>query len=304
MKGNPVNVPLRYDDQVFIVTGGGRGLGAAYSRLLASRGAKVVVNDVGASLAGSGVDESVAHALVQQIVADGGAAVACTESVEQGARIVDAAMSHFGRIDGLINNAGIIRDISFHKMTEEDWDAVYRVHVLGAYRATRAAWPILRERNYGRVVMIGSASGIYGNHGQANYCAAKMALYGLARGLAIEGHSRNILVNMLAPAAASRMTNSTAPPEISARLPPEAVSPVAAYLCHASCTDTGELWEALAGRVRKYRWERSVGIRVPSHDLTPEMVAANYTTISDFGTSTHPRNAQEAFAADLEKEEG
>ena len=298
-----MTVPLRFDDQVFIVTGGGRGLGAAYSRLLASRGAKVVVNDVGASLAGDGSDGGVAQSLARQIVADGGAAVACTESVEQGARIVDAAMSNYGRIDGIINNAGILRDASFQKLSDEDWDAVYRVHVLGTFRVTRAAWPILRERNYGRVVMIGSASGIYGNHGQASYCAAKMAVYGLARALAIEGRSRNILVNVLAPAAASRMTDSTAAPEISARLPPEAVSPVAAYLCHSSCSDSGELWEALAGRVRKYRWERSVGIRLPSHGVTPEIVAARYAAISDFDISTHPRNAQEAFAEDLQKDE-
>lgn len=298
-----MDAPLRFDDQVFIVTGGGRGLGAAYSRLLASRGAKVVVNDIGTSLAGNGTDESVAQSLVRQIIDDGGTAVACTESVEQGARIVDLAMSHYGRVDGVINNAGIIRDVSFHKMSEEDWDSVYRVHVLGAYRVTRAAWPIMRERNYGRVVMIGSASGIYGSHGQASYCAAKMALFGLARALAIEGRSRNILVNVLAPAAASRMTDTTASPEISSRLPPEAVSPVAAYLSHSNCTDTGQLWEALAGRVRKYRWERSVGIRVPSLSLTPELVAASYVTIGDFGNSTHPQDAQEAFAADLQQDE-
>lgn len=263
----------------------------------------VLVNDVGTSLAGDGTNDSIAQSLAMQIVADGGNAVACTESVEDGARIVDAAMTHFGRIDGVINNAGILRDASFHNVTDEDWEAVYRVHVLGAYRVTRAAWPILRERNYGRVVMIGSASGIFGNYGQTTYCAAKMALYGLARALAIEGRSRNILVNVLAPAAASRMTDSVAPPEISARLPPEAVSPVAAYLCHACCSDSGELWEALAGCVRKYRWERSVGIRRPPHSLTPEIVASNYAAISNFNASTHPRNTQEAFSEDLREDE-
>lgn len=292
--------PLRFDERVFIVTGGGRGLGSAYARLLASRGAKIVINDIGASLAGRGADESVADSVVREIVSAGGAAVACTESVEQGDRVVDLAMAHYGRVDGVINNAGNLRDISFHKMTDDDWETVYRVHVLGAFKVTRAAWPILRERQYGRVLMICSASGIYGTHGQANYCAAKMALYGLARSLAIEGRPRNILVNALAPAAASRMTDTTAPPEISARLPPEAVSPVAAYLCHSSCKDSGELWEALAGRVRKYRWERSLGIRMPARTLTPEIVAAQYAAISDFSKSSHPVDTQQAFAADLE----
>ena len=294
-----MNTPLRFDDQVFIVTGAGRGLGAAYARLLASRGARVVVNDVGASLAGGGSDRCVADSLVAEIAKTGGIAVASTDSVEDGARIVELALKQFGRVDGVINNAGNLRDAAFHKVIDEDWDAVFRVHVLGAYRVTRAAWPVMRERNYGRVVMIGSASGIYGNFGQAGYSAAKMAVYGLARTLAVEGRGKNILVNVLAPAASSRMTDSTAPPEISALLPPECVSPVAAYLCHSSCVDSGELWEALAGRVRKYRWERSVGVHAARNELTPEFVASNYAAISDFSGATHPRDTQEAYAADL-----
>ena len=178
---------LRFDDRVAIVTGAGNGLGRAYALLLASRGAAVVVNDLGGSLRGDDASSSArpADTVVHDIVAAGGRAVANYDSVEHGHRIVDQALKAFGRIDILICNAGILRDKSFVKMSEQDWRLVEQVHVLGTYAVCRAAWPHLREKSYGRIVCVSSAAGIYGNAGQANYSAAKLAIVGLANTLSV-----------------------------------------------------------------------------------------------------------------------
>jgi len=158
----------RFDDQVAIVTGAGGGLGRSHAMLLASRGAKVVVNDLGGSHTGEGSSQKAADRVVAEIREAGGEAVPSYASVEDGEEIVETALDAFGRVDILVNNAGILRDVSFQKMTQEDWDLVYRVHVLGSMRVTRAAWPVMREQQYGRVVMTASAAGIYGNFGQAS----------------------------------------------------------------------------------------------------------------------------------------
>src|SRR4051812_42326975 len=192
---------LRFDGKVAIVTGAGGGLGRSHALLFASRGAKVVVNDLGGTATGSGKSASAADKVVAEIKEAGGQAVANYDSVEDGDKIFKTAIDAFGQVDILINNAGILRDTSFQKMTQDDWDLVYRVHVLGAYRCTKAVWDHMRERGYGRIVFTASAAGIYGNFGQANYSMAKLGLLGFSNTLAIEGKKKNVHVNTIAPLA-------------------------------------------------------------------------------------------------------
>jgi len=190
---------IRFEDKVVIVTGAGGGLGRAHALLFARHGARVVVNDLGGSAQGEGASSSAADRVVEEIRQAGGSAVANHDSVTDGGRIVQQALDTFGRVDVVVNNAGILRDKTFHKMEDADWDLVYRVHVEGAYKVTRAAWPHMREQGYGRVIFTASTSGIYGNFGQSNYGMAKLGLYGLTRTLALEGRKSNILVNAIAP---------------------------------------------------------------------------------------------------------
>ena len=190
---------LRFENRVAIVTGAGNGLGRAHALLLAAHGAKVVVNDLGGGHTGAGKSSGAADKVVEEIKAAGGEAVANYDSVEDGAKIVQTALDTFKRVDIVINNAGILRDTSFPKMTDQDWDLIYRVHVLGSFRVTQAAWPHMRDAGYGRVIMTASAAGIYGNFGQANYSMAKLGLHGFAQTLAIEGLKRGIRVNTFAP---------------------------------------------------------------------------------------------------------
>lgn len=274
---------LRFDGRVAIVTGAGNGLGRAHACLLAARGARVVVNDLGGSTTGDGKSSSAADAVVEQIRAAGGEAVANYDSVEDGASIVDAAIAAFGRVDIVVNNAGILRDVSFHKMTEEDWSLVHRVHVLGAFCVTHAAWPHMREQQFGRVIFTSSASGLYGNFGQANYASAKLAQLGLANTLAVEGRKYGILVNTIAPIAGSRMTESILPKEVVDALAPEAVSPLVAYLAHESSEVTGELFEVGGGHFCKVRLQRTSGQtwRI-GRAIDPEMVRDAWPVITRF----------------------
>src|ERR1700689_575885 len=225
---------LRFDNRVAIVTGAGNGLGRSHALLLASRGARVVVNDLGGNHTGAGKSSSAADKVVEEIKAAGGQAVANYDSVEDGTKIVQCALDNWKRIDILVNNAGILRDTSFQKMSQEDWDLIYRVHVLGSFRVTHAAWNQMRDAGYGRIIMTASAAGIYGNFGQANYAMAKLGLHGLAQTLAIEGKKRNIVVNTIAPIAGSRMTETVLPKELLDALKPEFVSPLVAKLAHES----------------------------------------------------------------------
>ena len=280
---------LRFDGRVVIVTGAGNGLGRAHALLFGSRGAKVVVNDLGGGMHGGGKSSAAADKVVEEIKARGGEAVANYDSVEDGKKIVECALDTFGRVDVVINNAGILRDTSFHKMTEEDWDLIYRVHVLGAFRVTHAAWPHMRDANYGRIVFTASAAGIYGNFGQANYSMAKLGLLGFSNTLAIEGKKRNVNVNTIAPIAGSRLTETVMPKELTDALKPELVSPLVGWLCHESCTETGGLFEVGGGLVTKLRWERTEGKSFKlSRPLTPELVRKSWAEIVDFGKTTHP----------------
>lgn len=287
---------VRFEDKVVIVTGAGGGLGQAHALLFAKHGARVIVNDLGGSAHGEGANASAADRVVAQIREAGGDAIANHDSVTDGDKIVQNALDVFGRVDVVVNNAGILRDKSFAKMEDADWDLVYRVHVEGAYKVTRAAWPHLRDQNYGRIIFTSSTSGIYGNFGQANYGMAKLGLYGLTRTLAVEGRKNNILVNAIAPTGGTRMTEGLIPASVFDLLKPELVSPLVVYLGSEQCQDSAGLFEVGGGWIGKVRWERSVGAGFNPHTgFSPEDVAAQWQTINDFGDAVHPADNVEAL---------
>ncbi|KAJ0153813.1 4-hydroxyacetophenone monooxygenase [Fusarium oxysporum f. sp. albedinis] len=300
---------LRYDRQVVVVTGAGSGLGKAYAKFFAARGASVVVNDLGTSLRGVGQGSKArgtltllacfaanlrktqsAGAVVSEIVAEGGNAVADHHSVEDGAAIVQTAISSFGRIDILINNAGILRDVSFKNMADADWDSVQAVHMRGVYKTTQAAWIHFRKQKFGRVILTSSAAGLYGNFGQCNYAAAKSGMIGLGETLAKEGLKYNILTNIIAPVAASRMTATVMPPDLLQHLTPEWVVPLVAVLSHQSNTsENGSIFEVGTGHVSKIRWERSKGAILRCDEtLTPGAVLGKWDEINDFTNPDYP----------------
>lgn len=287
---------IRFEDKVVIVTGAGGGLGRAHALLFARHGARVVVNDLGGSAHGEGANASAADQVVAEIRAAGGTAVANHDSVTDGGKIVQNALDAFGRVDVVVNNAGILRDKSFAKMEDADWDLVYRVHVEGAYKVTRAAWPHLREQNYGRVIFTSSTSGIYGNFGQSNYAMAKLGLYGLTRTLALEGRKNNILVNAIAPTGGTRMTEGLIEPQVFELLKPELISPLVVYLASEACQDTSGLFEVGGGWIGKVRWERSLGAGFdPLAGFSPEAVAQQWQRINDFTDAAHPADNVEAL---------
>jgi NAD(P)-dependent dehydrogenase (short-subunit alcohol dehydrogenase family) len=287
---------VRFDDRVVIVTGAGNGLGKTHALAFAKRGAKVIVNDLGGSAHGEGASTTAAQAVVDEIRAMGGEAVPNYDSVTDGEKIVQCALDNFGKIDVVINNAGILRDVSFHKMTDSDWDLVYNVHVKGAYKVTHAAWPHMRDKSYGRVIFTASAAGIYGNFGQANYSMAKLALHGLSQTLALEGKKYNITANTIAPIAGSRLTATIMPPQILEQLKPEFVSPLVLKLAAESHTETGGLYEVGAGWIGKLRWNRTLGHGFPiSQPLSPEQINEKWSEITDFSKSSFPGSGQEAL---------
>ena len=288
---------LRFDGKVAIITGAGNGLGRSHALLLGSRGAKVVVNDLGGSAFGGGKSSAAADKVVEEIKAAGGEAVANYDSVEDGAKIVQTALDTFGRVDIVINNAGILRDTTFHKMSQEDWDLIYKVHVLGGFRVTHAAWPHMRDQGYGRIIFTASAAGIYGNFGQANYSMAKLGLVGLSNTLALEGKKKGVHVNTIAPIAGSRLTETVLPKELTDALKPEFVSPLVAWLCHESCTENGGLFELGGGFFSKLRWERTEGATVRlGRPMTIEAVKSAWPKITSFEKSTHPPSIAESMA--------
>jgi NAD(P)-dependent dehydrogenase (short-subunit alcohol dehydrogenase family)/putative sterol carrier protein len=243
--------PIRFDDRVAIITGAGAGLGRVYALELAKRGAKVVVNDLGGSRDGSGTGSTrAADEVVSEIKALGGQAVADYNSVatpEGGQALVQKAIETFGRVDILINNAGILRDKTLAKMESESWQTVMDVHLNGAYHVSRPAFIKMREQGYGRIIMTTSAAGLYGNFGQSNYSSAKMGLLGFMNTLKLEGEKHNIKVNTVAPIAATRLTEDVLPPELFAKLKPEFVAPLVLYLCAEDCKDTGLIFNAGLG---------------------------------------------------------
>ncbi|KAK3994888.1 hypothetical protein QBC44DRAFT_321433 [Cladorrhinum sp. PSN332] len=281
---------LRYDGQVVVVTGAGGGLGKAYATFFGSRGASVVVNDLGGSFKGEGNDTKAADVVVNEIKAAGGKAVANYDSVENGDRIIETAIKAFGRIDILINNAGILRDVSFKNMKDSDWDLIFQVHVKGSYKCARAAWPHFRKQKYGRVINTASAAGLFGNFGQTNYSAAKLAMVGFTETLAKEGAKYNIISNVIAPVAASRMTETVMPPDVLALMKPEWVVPLVAVLVHKNNTsESGSIFEVGGGHIAKLRWERSSGLLLKADDsYTPSAILKKWEKVTDFSNPQYP----------------
>jgi NAD(P)-dependent dehydrogenase (short-subunit alcohol dehydrogenase family) len=271
------------EDRVVVVTGAGGGLGRQHALLFAARGAKVVVNDLGGARDGSGSGSELADAVVGEITDAGGEAIANHDSVatvEGGAAIVGTALERFGRIDVVVNNAGILRDVTFANMTPEQWDPVLQVHLYGGFHVTRAAWTHFREQSYGRVIVTTSTSGLYGNFGQSNYGAAKLGLVGMINTLALEGRKYNITANAVAPIAATRMTEDVMPAEVLQTLDPAFVSPLVVYLASQECTDTGEVVLAGGGQYARIRYMQARGVafaEVPS----VEDLAASWSQVMD-----------------------
>lgn len=273
---------LRFDGRVAVVTGGGRGLGRSYALMLAARGAKVVVNDVGGSLTGDGADAGPVQQVADEIVAAGGDAVANADSVATaagGEAIVAAALAAFGRVDVLVHNAGNVRRGSLREMTYEDFDAVVDVHQRGAFHLVRQVFPVMCDNGYGRIVLTSSIGGLYGNHDVANYAVAKAGVIGLSNVAAVEGADHGVTSNVIVPAAVTRMAEgidtSAYPP-----MGPELVAPAVGWLAHESCSVTGEIFIALAGRMARAVIAETPGVYRPS--WTVEDVAGQIDAIRDF----------------------
>ncbi|KAG2765505.1 hypothetical protein PC129_g19488 [Phytophthora cactorum] len=279
---------MRFDQRVAIVTGAGNGLGRAYAEYLGKLGANVLVNDPQASAADD----------VVQRLGGGDKALANYDSVVEGHKVVDAALQKWGRVDILVNNAGIIRDSSFAKMTQQQWDDVYKVHLEGTMRMTKASWDVMREQEFGRIVNVASASGLYGNFGQANYSAMKLGIAGLTFTLCKEGAKRNILANVVAPLAKSQMTEGLLEKELNDKLTPESVAAFVAYLCHESCDRTGNVYEVGGGWVAQVRWQRSRGVVFPKDELTLENIASQMDEVENFDAepTRYPRSLQDTIA--------
>ncbi len=273
---------ISFADQVAIITGAGGGLGRCHALELARRGAKVVINDLGGSMDGSGGSSEAAEAVVAEIKAMGGEAIANGGSVSDRAgaqSMVDDAMNAWGRVDVLINNAGILRDKSFSKMTLDDFEMVVNVHLLGAAYCSHAVWPIMREQNYGRILMTTSPSGLYGNFGQTNYSAAKLGQVGLMNSMKIEGAKNNIHTNSIAPVAATRMTENLMPEEVLEKLGPELVTPAAIFLVSEDAPN-GVILQAQGGQYSLATVVENNGLDL-GVEASADDVAANYEAIVD-----------------------
>ncbi|MDX1405570.1 MAG: SDR family NAD(P)-dependent oxidoreductase [Woeseiaceae bacterium] len=273
---------IRFDDRVVIVTGSGHGLGKCHALEFARRGARVVVNDLGAGLDGSGGGSDAAQAVVAEIEAAGGEAITNGANVADYAQVesmVSDTMDRWGRVDVLVNNAGILRDKTFGKMQLDDFKAVVDVHLHGSVNCTKAVWPHMVEQEYGRVVLTSSSSGIYGNFGQTNYAAAKMALVGFMNALWLEGRKHNIKVNSLSPIAATRMTEGLIPEHILAMLAPEAVTPAVVFMASENAPDR-QIIAAGAGVYARVVIQETPGVFLPEDQRDAEHIAQAWEQIA------------------------
>ena len=280
------------EGRVVAITGAGGGIGREHALLFARQGAKVVVNDLGGSRDGTGASSEMADETVQAIKDAGGEAVANYDDVATpagGAGVVQSALDAFGRIDVVVNNAGILRDRTFHKMSDEEWTAVIDVHLHGTYNVTRAAWPHLREQGHGRVIVTTSTSGIYGNFGQSNYGTAKNGVVGLINTLALEGAKYDVTANAICPVAATRMTEDIMPEELLQNLDPAYVSPAVVHLASDECTDSGTIILAGGGLYTRVAYFQTPG-RNFDHVPTPEELAEHWSAITDLEGAQLGRN--------------
>jgi len=292
---------IRFDGRVAIVTGAGAGLGRTYALSLAARGAKVVVNDLGGARDGSGSSTSAADTVVEEIKKAGGEAVANYDSVatvEGGENIVKTAVDNFGKVDIVINNAGILRDKSFVKMTEGEWDLVLAVHLKGAYCVTQPAFRIMKENGYGRIINTASGAGLYGNFGQSNYCSAKMGVVGLMNNIAIEGAKYNIKCNTIAPIAASRLTEDIMPPDLFKKLQPEFITPLVLYLVSEDNQATKMIFNCAAGWFSRTEILCAPGICIGDgkREIPVEEIRDNWDKITSLDEARQVNNVGESFA--------
>jgi len=288
---------IRFDGKAAIVTGAGGGLGRAHALELARRGAKVVVNDLGGAVDGTGGSSAAADGVVAEIKAAGGIAIANGASVtdEAGvAHLVKQTMDAFGRVDVVVANAGILRDKSFAKMELKDFAAVMDVHVMGSVKPLKAVWQLMRDQQYGRIVVTTSSTGLYGNFGQANYGAAKLALIGLMNTLKIEGLKDNIRVNAICPVAATRMTENLMPPQMLEQLKPDFVTPAVVFLASEDAP-TGAILTAGAGVFSAAEMIETAGVNL-GHAATADTIAESWPRISDFSTAKHYNTGAEQVA--------
>lgn len=299
---------IRFDGRTAIVTGAGQGLGRSYALTLAARGAKVVVNDLGGAIDGSGNSATPADAVVEEIRAAGGEAVANYDSVadrDSAANIVQTALETFGSADIIINNAGIVRDKTFHKMSLDDYEFVVKVHFLGSVYVAHAAYPHMREADYGRILMVSSNSGLYGNFGQTNYSAAKMAVVGFMNTLKLESARNNITINALAPLAATRIAEPSGIFETydADLVTPDAVAAMVAYLVSEDCTDSGNVISATAGYYSRIQVMEGAGVQVdPRETMTPEKISELWPQIVDMSEPKGYNDAVENIAEVMAKE--
>jgi NAD(P)-dependent dehydrogenase (short-subunit alcohol dehydrogenase family) len=294
---------IRFDNRVAIVTGAGGGLGRAHALALAARGAKIVVNDFGGTLDGTGGGATAAQKVVSEIRTAGGDAIANAASVtdfEAVEAMVAEAWAKWGRIDILVCNAGILRDKTFAKMELADFRAVLEVHLMGAVHCCKAVWEIMRQQNYGRIVLTSSSSGLFGNFGQSNYAAAKMGLVGLMNTLGLEGAKHNVHVNCLAPTAATRMTDALMPAEVQAAMKPEAVSPAVLAMVHEKAPNRVIINAGANGFERSYV-SLTKGVHIPLSPDTPEQVVARFDEISDRKGDLLPQSAGGQGSQELAK---
>ena len=286
---------ISFENQVAIVTGAGGGLGKCHALELAKRGAKVVVNDLGGSVDGSGTSDA-AEEVVELIKSSGGEAISNGSSVtdlKAVKEMVQQTMDEWGRIDILVNNAGILRDKSFHKVSIEDFNLVMDVHFQGSLNCTHTIFPIMREQEYGRIIFTSSASGVYGNFGQTNYGSAKMAMIGLMNTLKLEGQNKNIFTNSITPVAYTRMTEGLIPEDFGQNLKSEYITPAVIYLASDQAPN-GVIIAAGAGVFSRINIQESMGVSLGTgEDMTPENIHANWDKISDMTNARALQNGGE-----------